>query len=424
MRRLFVILLFSLSLTALAQQQKVAVYVTAVDGIEEATKQIVGTELVTALVANPAYDAVERTADFLNTIQKEHGYQRSGNVDDQQIRNLGKQFGASLVCVANIMPFQNAYYIQARLLNVETASVEAAARETSSLSSIDDFVSAAESLASKLVGKQADLQKYGNEYSSVLYSEEDCILTSIDNTGRSAVATFKYITARPQQIKMSPNVYIIDNKTGDTFRALEVSGIGSANFTYANAGILTFTVTFEKLPNNISSIDIIEPRGWSWTKITLKPYDRANYFVFRDNSKNIYNNLAQKEQIAAERARAQEQRQREEQAERAAQQQAMQDNLQNGLDRLGEAIRGYQQVKNSYVLEIHNTKNYPIKVVLDGRILGIINAYKTEEFLLDINLYGKLQLIQQSGYLFSPTTYTRQVPKQNAQTRLIYSTPN
>ena len=44
MKRLLVILLSALSLTAFAQQKKVAVYVTGPESVEEATRQIVGSE--------------------------------------------------------------------------------------------------------------------------------------------------------------------------------------------------------------------------------------------------------------------------------------------------------------------------------------------------------------------------------------------
>ena len=156
MKKLLVILFSTFTLAAVAQQQKIAVYVTASEGIDEATKQIVGSELVTAITTNPDYNAVERTDEFLKEIKKEHSYQRSGNVDDQQISELGKQFGVNTVCVANVMPFKDSYYINARLIDVEEATVKASASATSISNTLEDFVSACEALASKLFGKQVE----------------------------------------------------------------------------------------------------------------------------------------------------------------------------------------------------------------------------------------------------------------------------
>ena len=415
MKKTFLFLLLMLP-TLMMAKTKVAVYVTAAEGVEEATKQIVGTELVTALIYNPEYSAVERTSDFLAEIQKEHGYQRSGNVEDSQIRFLGKQFGVDMVCVANIVPFQYAYYIQARLLNVETATVEAAARATSSLSSIDDIVSAAETLASKLVGKQADEKKYGRQFSSVLTSPFDCDIVSIDNTGRLTIVKFKFITPHTTQIMLSPNTFITD-KSGKIYKAIGMSGIGTEE-QYVNAGITPFSVTFEKIPNNLYSIDIIEPTGWQWKGISLTPYEKIGYYVFEDNSNSKYASLVKKDEIAAERAAEAEQRQREKQAEEAARQQATQENFQNALYDLGKAINNYKSTQNSYILEVHNTKSYDCKIILDKRIVGTINAYKTTEYLIPIDWYGKLQLIQKNGYIFSPTVYNFVISKQKPQSRI------
>ena len=151
MKKLFILMMFCLPIAAMAQQ-KVAVYVTSNSNeVDEAAKQIIGTELVSAIIKTNQYDAVERTADFLSQISTEQGYQRSGNVDDNQISALGKQFGVDYVCVANLVVYSgNTYYIQARLIDVETATVHSVARETSSLNDIDEMILASSKVASKL----------------------------------------------------------------------------------------------------------------------------------------------------------------------------------------------------------------------------------------------------------------------------------
>lgn len=136
----------------LMAQQKVAVYVTSSSNdVDDAAKQIIGTELVSAIIETKQYDAVERTSDFLKQISTEQGYQRSGNVDDHQISALGKQFGVDYVCVANLVVYNGSkYYIQARLIDVETATVHSVARETSSVDNIDDMILASSKVASAL----------------------------------------------------------------------------------------------------------------------------------------------------------------------------------------------------------------------------------------------------------------------------------
>lgn len=151
MKRILLVLLICLPMMAIAQK-KVAVYVTSdTEGVDNAQREIIGGELVAAIVQTTQYKAVERTADFLQQISKEQGYQHSGNVDDEQISALGKQFGVDYVCVANIIPYRNIYYIQARMIDVETATVQTIARETSSLSSPDELMTASAKVAHALI---------------------------------------------------------------------------------------------------------------------------------------------------------------------------------------------------------------------------------------------------------------------------------
>lgn len=151
MKKIVLIMMICLPMMVMAQK-KVAVYVTSDDnGIDNTTKGIIGGELVRAIVKTQKYQAVERTADFLKQINKEQEYQHSGTVDDEQISALGKQFGVDYVCVANVMPFRDKVYMQARLIDVETATVLAIARETSSMSDIEEIIAASEVVANVLI---------------------------------------------------------------------------------------------------------------------------------------------------------------------------------------------------------------------------------------------------------------------------------
>lgn len=150
MKKLFVILLLMLPFVMMAQT-KVAVYVTATETVPTETKKIIGSEVVAAFVATKEYNAIERTSEFLNEITKEQDYQRGGNVDDSQICELGRQFGVDLVCVTDITKFQEKFYVQARLIDVEKAIVLATAREIAQLEDLDAIMKLASSLAQTLI---------------------------------------------------------------------------------------------------------------------------------------------------------------------------------------------------------------------------------------------------------------------------------
>lgn len=169
MKRILFIMMMCLPMVVMAQEnatpKKVAVYVTSDDEkIDNTTKSIIGGELVNAIVKTRKYQAVERTADFLKQITKEQGYQRSGNVDDGQISALGKQFGVHYVCVANVLPLRDNVniYIQTRLIDVETATVMAFAREVTSISDISQMMAASEKVAFALIGAGGSSPSYSN----------------------------------------------------------------------------------------------------------------------------------------------------------------------------------------------------------------------------------------------------------------------
>lgn len=120
MKKLFILLLSVLSLTAFAQQKKVAVYVT---GEQSGVSKVLGDQLVAAFAKSGKYTAIERTTSFLSEIGKEHGYQRTGAVNDSEIARLGVQFGVNYVCVADMSDVFGEKYITARLIDVETAEI-------------------------------------------------------------------------------------------------------------------------------------------------------------------------------------------------------------------------------------------------------------------------------------------------------------
>ncbi len=121
MKKIFtIIMLAALSLMAVAQQKKVAVYVT---GEQSGISKVLGDQLVAAFAKSGKYAAIERTTSFLAELNKEHGYERSGAVNDNQIAQLGVQFGVNYVCVADMTDAFGEKYISARLIDVETAEV-------------------------------------------------------------------------------------------------------------------------------------------------------------------------------------------------------------------------------------------------------------------------------------------------------------
>jgi hypothetical protein len=202
-------LLFALCLTTAVGRQKVAVYVTGNNNSAE--NKIIGSKLVAAIANDGFYEAVERTAAFLNQLKKEQQYQQSGNVADDQLSELGKQFGVDLVCVAEVVPVARAFFISARFVNVETATVEATADVTcDNIRDIQAIVASANELAESLLNPVG--------------------VSSPSKAASKAPSSYASPAAEEERVARSAKVYVSDY-TGCGF---EVQAKDAPNSTWSN----------------------------------------------------------------------------------------------------------------------------------------------------------------------------------------------
>lgn len=74
------------------------------------------------------FKVIERSEAFTRQIDREQITQRSGHIDDGQISRLGRQYGIEWILIANMDYAMNNYNISARIINVETATVEKASK--------------------------------------------------------------------------------------------------------------------------------------------------------------------------------------------------------------------------------------------------------------------------------------------------------
>jgi TonB family protein len=148
------ILLFAtlllLPMLAMAQntKKKVAVYVI---GEDAGLNKVIGNKLVSAIIYDNRYTAIERTNAFLAQLSKEHNYQHSGVVDDKELSHLGKQFGAQYICIATVSDAFNGKYLSARLIDVESAQVVSTSSRSLPIQSLSDVSYAANELSHNLL---------------------------------------------------------------------------------------------------------------------------------------------------------------------------------------------------------------------------------------------------------------------------------
>lgn len=178
MKKLLIILLSVFSLTAFAQKPKIAVYMTGDDPINE----IISNRLVDDFARSNEYTTVERTASFLAELSKEHSYERSGEVDDEQIAALGRQFNVQYVCVTSVLNvWGEEKYITSRIIDTETAEVVASCSSNGSIQNSSELIGALNILSDNFFKamrstKQDDAKKVAVYVTKTGNSDVDVVL--------------------------------------------------------------------------------------------------------------------------------------------------------------------------------------------------------------------------------------------------------
>lgn len=151
-------LLSSFEQSKSSNAKKVAVYVSRTGNRD--VDIILADQLVAGFAQSGRYFAIERTQGFLNKLGEEQNYQRTGAVDDNELSRLGKQFGVQYVCIAKTSQLFGDYFISARLIDVETATVVNSHNiEGAYLSNSYAVLSVAKEIATKLSGRTVDEER-------------------------------------------------------------------------------------------------------------------------------------------------------------------------------------------------------------------------------------------------------------------------
>lgn len=122
MKKLFILtvmMLFTSLLVAQNQPKKVAVMETKVaEGVSDFQSNMIRGAMETAIANAKGYEGFDRSA--FDVIMQEQNFQRSGAVDESQIKQLGQMAGVQYVLVTEAAKEDGYLYILAKLLDVET----------------------------------------------------------------------------------------------------------------------------------------------------------------------------------------------------------------------------------------------------------------------------------------------------------------
>ncbi len=135
-----------------AGKQAVAVYMAGQEPpAAKGVHTVMGGELARVLSESDKYTAVDRTEWILDQLDREHVYQRSGTVDDDQIKAIGHQLGVGFLCISNINAVGRKYYLDTRLVDVVTAEIARSVTATSSLKDAGEMSRVSRNIALELL---------------------------------------------------------------------------------------------------------------------------------------------------------------------------------------------------------------------------------------------------------------------------------
>lgn len=156
MKHLLTLCLLAVTMCAVAQNKKIALLEpregegsTEISGMEKA---MVRGELRKAIVNHTGYEAFTR-AD-VDQLMKEQDFQRTGLVDDSQVKQLGEMSGADYICISTLNKSNTEFYLEAYLINVETGGISNPASQYGELigGKLSNMLPVCQALAQELLG--------------------------------------------------------------------------------------------------------------------------------------------------------------------------------------------------------------------------------------------------------------------------------
>lgn len=153
------------AIVAFAQQTKKVAILEVVDRedkLDYTDKLMLRSNLARAVTNIDGYEAYNRTD--LDAVMKEHDFQHSGLVSDDDIKKIGEMTGAAFILVAEgSLARGNKIYITAQIINVETTLVDVTDNKLVDMSS-DKMLQGCRALATKMFGVLAGVSTSTNKF--------------------------------------------------------------------------------------------------------------------------------------------------------------------------------------------------------------------------------------------------------------------
>ncbi|MBO7489721.1 MAG: hypothetical protein J6T88_05530 [Bacteroidales bacterium] len=158
MKKTIIFCFLCLAAVTMKAQLRVAILepVDKAQNVSYAVKFLLRSSLTTAITNTPGYEGYDRVD--MTSISGEQEFQRTGNVSDEQIKQLGVATGAAYVLVTEAAKYdENSIIISAKILDVETFGIKKSAVQVSGVKA-DELQESCNIMAAKLLGTEQTAQ--------------------------------------------------------------------------------------------------------------------------------------------------------------------------------------------------------------------------------------------------------------------------
>lgn len=158
MKKTFFLVLMCFAFFTMQAQLRVAILepVDKAQNVDYAVKFLLRSSLTTAITNTPGYEGYDRVD--MASISGEQEFQRTGNVSDDQIKQLGIATGAAYVLVTEAAKYdENSIIISAKILDVESFGIKKSAVQVSGVKA-EALQESCNILAAKLLGTEQTAQ--------------------------------------------------------------------------------------------------------------------------------------------------------------------------------------------------------------------------------------------------------------------------
>lgn len=302
MKKLVILLLSALSLTAVAQEAKKVAILDVVDknnDVDDGLKFMLRENLSAAISNTSGYEAFNRTD--LSLIVEELNFQRTGLVSDQQIRKIGEMTGTQYILVAEVGQIKNDknnIILSAKLIDVETSKIVSNTVPEYVSTNPTIFQHSCIDLANKLLN--FDVKPNGSLDSNTQSTKAYTNKIKKDNSTENIIN--KNFLKQPFSIGQDKKVYF---SQGNLQYNSSTNTVRFAAHQYDYVNYMVTTKEWDDLlywaPKNSSNKEKQDSPAFDWGQYpianggnmpnqwrTLRPNEWEYLFTFRKNALNLF----------------------------------------------------------------------------------------------------------------------------------------